>query len=549
MSRKRGHNIRNILSGAVVFILCLSMLNIGVLSTELDSEKSNIKIQNLSIPLKPISQNFKNPLDDSKSILDVDTILAATADKELMPSIDIINDNLVAVYSRQPSFIEGPIEVTISQDNGDTWNPAATLNPDGFSINPSISSMEYENMAVCTYEDPEYPGGNPFWSFVDISDTSTWGGYIQDWSDYGFYDFREHKITGYYDSDDEIMENFWGMEALIGSTTYGADQGWDGEEVPMLYYSTDPWNPGYVQISWYSDYEGVEHPSCDSDYNRGWLYAAWDWFNSSIGNREILIAAGPADTFGADEDGKIFSIIPGDILTGLSYPSITSELGHQYLICQINKNNQGEDLVCYHSTDNFETYDVNTIVDTSEDELYPSAVSYGTGVSCTFIKNGDLFITHSADYGSTWSEPEQVNDEAETVLQGYRASEIAKGGNTVWVDTRNDENGDIYFENVGFPPVAVIDITDISGGFGVKANIENIGTAAGENIEWSITFDGPVFIGNSKEGTISSISVGGSETIKTGFIFGFGKSTITITVGGASETAEGVVLGPFVIGL
>ena len=97
-------------------------------------------------------------------------------------------------------------------------------------------------------------------------------------------------------------------------------------------------------------------------------------------------------------------------------------------------------------------------------------------------------------------------------------------------------------------PGSILSIEAISGGFGVKATVANVGTADAENVEWSIVFDGPVFIGKEKVGTVT-IPAGGEATIKSGFIFGIGRATITVTVGGATKTASGFVLGPLVLGV
>jgi hypothetical protein len=122
---------------------------------------------------------------------------------------------------------------------------------------------------------------------------------------------------------------------------------------------------------------------------------------------------------------------------------------------------------------------------------------------------------------------------------------VTTWGNIVWTDTRNG-NADIYYDNVGLPPAPVLSIQEISGGFGVKATIANIGTADADNVEWSMMFDGPVFIGKEKTGTVT-IPAGGETTINSGFIFGIGKATVSVNVGGSISTASGFVFGPLVL--
>jgi outer membrane protein assembly factor BamB len=91
-------------------------------------------------------------------------------------------------------------------------------------------------------------------------------------------------------------------------------------------------------------------------------------------------------------------------------------------------------------------------------------------------------------------------------------------------------------------------IGSITGGTSVSTEIQNTGTLTGSNILWTISVKGGLlgFIKTVKIDTISSITAGGSEPIKTGFILGLGPVTITVNasgdnIKGASKTANGFV--------
>jgi len=96
-----------------------------------------------------------------------------------------------------------------------------------------------------------------------------------------------------------------------------------------------------------------------------------------------------------------------------------------------------------------------------------------------------------------------------------------------------------------------IDIGEITGGFGLHAELKNIGVIDATEVQWNISFQGLVFIGKEKTGSVEKIAPGSFSTVKTGFIFGIGKADVTITA-----TAEGLnpvekkvsafVFGPFV---
>jgi hypothetical protein len=84
---------------------------------------------------------------------------------------------------------------------------------------------------------------------------------------------------------------------------------------------------------------------------------------------------------------------------------------------------------------------------------------------------------------------------------------------------------------------------DIKGGLGVKAIITNNGTSDLTNVTWQIHVEGGILgrINITMTGA-TSIPVGASFTISTGFFFGFGPITITITISGKELDATGTQL-------
>jgi hypothetical protein len=101
-------------------------------------------------------------------------------------------------------------------------------------------------------------------------------------------------------------------------------------------------------------------------------------------------------------------------------------------------------------------------------------------------------------------------------------------------------------------PVPMLEIGAITGGFGVESSVKNTGEGAATNVTWSITLDGKgVFLGKSTTGIVATLATGGEKAIKTGFIFGIGKTNIIVSAtcdeGVTIETTEtGFVLGLFV---
>ena len=161
-----------------------------------------------------------------------------------------------------------------------------------------------------------------------------------------------------------------------------------------------------------------------------------------------------------------------------------------------------------------------------------------------YTRDGNVYTSKTVDGGETWSTEEQVNDVPDSAIEQYGCLDVADAY-AVWTDVSTG-NYEIFFDVVG--KAAVIEIS-ISGGFGVKATVSNTGDASAENLPWSIDIEGFVPVGSHKEGVIPSLQPGESTIIKSGFLLGIGPVTITVTVGSASETASGFVVGPFVLGV
>ncbi len=92
-----------------------------------------------------------------------------------------------------------------------------------------------------------------------------------------------------------------------------------------------------------------------------------------------------------------------------------------------------------------------------------------------------------------------------------------------------------------------IEIGSITGGFGVSATIQNTGAVDATNVNWTISLQGLVFFGNEYAGNISKIMPGFSPSVRTGLVFGIGSVDITVTVEDVVKTANGFLLGPFVL--
>ena len=103
--------------------------------------------------------------------------------------------------------------------------------------------------------------------------------------------------------------------------------------------------------------------------------------------------------------------------------------------------------------------------------------------------------------------------------------------------------------NITIAPAPDIIIGKITGGKGITAVIWNNGTANASMVPWTITLTGGlIFKGKNTTGTITQLGIGQSHTISAS-VFGIGRPTITVSVGGKEKTAKGFVILIFVLGL
>ena len=114
-------------------------------------------------------------------------------------------------------------------------------------------------------------------------------------------------------------------------------------------------------------------------------------------------------------------------------------------------------------------------------------------------------------------------------------------------DEHGKESGWSEPISISIEAIALIDIGEITGGFGVTAEIKNIGALAADNVEWTILLEGIVLMGGENSGTFEKIMPGFGPTAETGFMLGLGPVKITVTADEAEKTASGFMIGPFII--
>jgi hypothetical protein len=462
---------------------------------------------------------------------------------EFSPVIGVDADgDMLLAYTFEEDIFTTQIPWRFSTDNGETWSDGVAYNIEGGEGYPAVDYRGSGKKFCGTLQDPINSDGSLQYLFTcdDPTDPETYRLTYWDWAaSYPYRDRRIPDIGGYVLED---VPWFYGIMACAGTRDVRVD-------MPIFnYMNYEDENSGWS--SYWDEFQGCENVAVEVDLTNGYFYAVFDYLNETKGDWDLLLLHGDLHNDGEGHPIWFDSLLIGGTENN-RYPSVAAHGDHVIIVAQQEEMLPGkQDIVCYYSSDAGDNWDMSIVAaNPAEDELHPSIVSYGTSATCTFTIDGNLYASHTVDGGTTWTEPKKINDRDGTFENGYHNAAITTGGNVVWTDNRN-ENLDIYFDNIGLPPAPIIEIESISGGIGVKATIANIGTKDATDVAWTITIEAPIMIiGGERTGTIPTLPAGGEETIKSGFVLGFGPCTITVTAGTATATAKGFVLGPLVLGV
>jgi photosystem II stability/assembly factor-like uncharacterized protein len=104
--------------------------------------------------------------------------------------------------------------------------------------------------------------------------------------------------------------------------------------------------------------------------------------------------------------------------------------------------------------------------------------------------------------------------------------------------------------------LTTLEVTSISGGFGLKAVVKNTGTPTAENVQVSMHVTGGILgrIDKTVPGSAATLASGNEITVSSGMLLGLGKLSIVVTADAdnadaITQEATGIILGLFVIGV
>jgi len=519
-----------------IFVILTLVISTSSVAINLhDDLKSDLFEKSAELPgEKAIKLNMNwQPIKSYKNNLGVDTKITFSDFDESHPSVDIdINGNPFLMYHSKEDLFTSKLFLQRSLDLGESWpeDYAWLYEFDDIApINPEIDFVDGIR-SFGTFEIAEQEPILYFFDFINIDDPDSWTLWSFDRSN-----------TASYVSETAITANKSGRIAMASLQDYEGDDYF--EDTILITWDANNFDDESSDggVYWLNnDDQGNSIPYsnlCADAGDKIWFVFQRNPFGSTS---QIATAYCRIDENTLYSDWRQQSVVANNRYN-CSFPDVSVSGKKAFVAYMSDENGNSDVYIASSTTGSF--WNRYQVTNSQDDELYPVISADGSDITILFMRNGDIHVTSSKDSGKTWSMPEEVNDNLNTVVEEFQNSAI-KSNYGFWTDNR-DGNDDIYFDTVGAAPIPKIN--EIKGGFGIQVILSNVGNAPIDNLGWSIDLEGGlIFLGAHVEGT-ESIEPGDSITIQSGLILGIGRIAIDVKFGETEKSVEGFVFGPFIL--
>jgi len=545
MGHKKMKTKKIFLTGAIVFLLLFSF-QAGILGESNSDDMNNLKIKNPYRFKQSPMENIKLEKSDLSFSTDGKNKLSNLEQPLFQGEFDFQNpdiassgQSILAAAELSEGIISADPVWKYSSDGGETWSEGIQFSWEaGYREKPCLDycgNSEFQGYggfmpdpSTLDFYLMHFPSlTDPAATFQDDDGWTPW-----QFSVAGNYEgFEDIDVAGYPHGENAPYPDFHGifLSSCIDSTT--------GLDTISIIYETEDMG---LQLLYMPEVDGnIGQLSTDIDLGTGnyWEAMEWsgeEWITDGVYIDYAYLEPGNPDWWSAEDAWQ------GFVFEGAKNPDISASNGNIYLAME-----KDGGIVCAVSNDNGESF---TNVSVSSSGVFSSVTANGQTATISYIRDNNLYTAISEDGGATWEESsDPINDESGSVDETAHSA-VVDGSYLAWTDTRDGDKV-VYFEESG-ASAPVIEVSSISGGFGVSAEISNVGNAEGTDIPWSINLNGGlILIGGETTGIIETLAAEESVTISSGLILGFGGVDIVVSAGGVTKSASATVILPFVIGL
>ncbi|VVB62257.1 Uncharacterised protein [uncultured archaeon] len=524
--------IKKIVGILIVGLLMLS--TVSIIAQKPEITENQVITQTNKISVKTMDSTYAHPVENKKIFTQPSGTLSLSLFPGATPAISNSGASMAIGFN---SLDNQNVYFAGSTDRGTTWTDGIGWELDESPELPDVDGCGDGRLIGTMLPNGLDADGSAMYK-VYISDASdTTNGYACSswtWNDVGagYTNFIDIACAGYTSA--VPAENTWtyGAHAMVG------DHGTAGKQT--IFFSYQSKEEGNAWIYRFQDepgaFNGATSASVDIDQTTLYSYAAYNYINyNNSGYLDIYLFIMDFGTWNTTTDppqhGNQWDVY---LNTVGNNNNLDISVSNNNVIIVSEKNGN---IVAYHADDPVHngTFSETTIITGAKQ---PRISHYGVNQAvCEYIKNGDVYCVVTDDGGATWSAPEKVS-----VEDSIQSTDVCLMGSAY------ESDNTIYFAPMTVK-TPILGIESVSGGIGVSAVIKNSGTGAAENVDWSITSTGTIFVGKEKSGTIATLAPGASITIKSGLMLGFGTISTTITVGSVTKKESGKLLLFYVTGL